>query len=222
MMISEAVTQEQIETVFDGIEPVFSVYGPPAAAAIGVVTLAFSTDPVARWMYPNPSEYLKHFPEFIRAFAGRSFEKGSAYLSPDAAGAALWLRPEVEPDEDLLIGLFWSSTSERVQRDLFPMFEQMGAYHPKTPHWYLPMIGVDTAQQGRGIGASLMQHALANCDADGLPAYLESSNPRNISLYERFGFEVVGTIQVGDAPPLYPMLRQPQRAWEEDIFKTKS
>lgn len=221
-MISEAITKEQIDVPFDGIEPVYSIYSPKAAAAIGVITIAFSTDPIARWVYPDPDEYLRHFPEFVRAFAGRSFEKGSAYLAPDAAGAALWLPPNVEPEEDRLIGLFWASTTDAVQQDLFPMFEQMGSFHPKTPHWYLPMIGVETQQQGKGIGASLMQHALANCDADGLPAYLESSNPRNIPLYERFGFEVIGTIQVGASPPMYPMLRKPQRNWDEDLFVTKS
>lgn len=221
-MISEAITEEQIDVPYDGIEPVYSIYSPQAAAAIGVITIAFSTDPIARWVYPDPDEYLRHFPEFIRAFAGKSFEKGSAYLAPEAAGAALWLPPNVESDEDRLIGLFWSSTTDAVQQDLFPMFEQMGNFHPKTPHWYLPMIGVETQQQGKGIGASLMQHSLANCDADGLPAYLESSNPRNIPLYERFGFEVIGTIQVGASPPMYPMLRKPQRAWDQDLFVTKS
>ena len=46
-------------------------------------------------------------------------------------------------------------------------------------------------------------------DEDGTPAYLESSNPVNISLYQRHGFEVLGTIQVGTSPPITPMLRQP-------------
>lgn len=52
-----------------------------------------------------------------------------------------------------------------------------------------------------------MQHALAACDRDGAPAYLESSNPRNIALYRRCGFEILGTIHAGSAPPVTPMLR---------------
>jgi hypothetical protein len=48
------------------------------------------------------------------------------------------------------------------------------------------------------------------CDRAGLAAYLESTNPRNISLYVRFGFEIVGTIQVGSSPPIFPMRRKPQ------------
>jgi ribosomal protein S18 acetylase RimI-like enzyme len=54
-----------------------------------------------------------------------------------------------------------------------------------------------------------MRHAVARCDQEGLPAYLESSNPRNISLYRRHGFEVMGEIQIGAAPIVTPMLRRP-------------
>ena len=69
--------------------------------------------------------------------------------------------------------------------------------HPTEPHWYLPMIAMDPALQSRGYGSALLRAALARCDEDGLPAYLESSNPRNISIYRRHGFEATGTIQVG-------------------------
>jgi hypothetical protein len=39
---------------------------------------------------------------------------------------------------------------------------------------------------------------------------LESSNPKNISLYLRHGFEVIGEIQVGSSPVVTPMIRNPQ------------
>ena len=53
-----------------------------------------------------------------------------------------------------------------------------------------------------------MRHALARCDRDGKAAFLESSNPKNVSFYERHGFEVLGRIQVGTSPTLFPMLRK--------------
>ena len=56
-----------------------------------------------------------------------------------------------------------------------------------------------------------MRHALRRCDDDGLIAYLESSNPRNLSLYERHGFEIMGQIQAGTSPTLYPMVREARR-----------
>jgi ribosomal protein S18 acetylase RimI-like enzyme len=75
-------------------------------------------------------------------------------------------------------------------------------------HWHLPMIGVLPGLQGRGLGSALLHHALAHIDRTRLPAYLESSSERNVPLYLRHGFEVMGIIQVGSSPPIFPMIRQ--------------
>jgi ribosomal protein S18 acetylase RimI-like enzyme len=182
-----------------------------AAPAIAVVVLAFGADPAARWAWPDPNQYLTHFPGFVGAFGGNAFAHGSAYYVDGYAGAALWLPPEVHPDEDALITLLQRTGSAQAQKDGFAVFEQMGRYHPREPHWYLPLIGVDPLHQGKGYGAALMQHALIPCDRDHTLAYLESSNPKNIPLYERHGFELLGTIQVGASPPIFPMLRTPRR-----------
>lgn len=91
------------------------------------------------------------------------------------------------------------------------VFEKMGSYHPKEPHWYLPLLGVDPLHHGEGLGSALMEHALGRCDQDHKSAYLESSNQKNIPFYERHGFEVLGKIQVSTMPPLYPMLRKPRK-----------
>jgi len=177
------------------------------AAVIAVVVLAFSADPAARWTWPDPDQYLRHFPSLVRAFGGKAFAYGSAHFVDGYAGAALWLPPEVHPDEDALITLLQRTVAAQVQQDAFAVFEQMGRYHPQEPHWYLPLIGVDPPQQGTGHGSALLQHALVPCDRDHTPAYLESSNPKNIPLYARHGFEILGTIQVGTSPPIFPMLR---------------
>jgi ribosomal protein S18 acetylase RimI-like enzyme len=180
------------------------------AAVIDVVTLAFSTDPVARWIYPNPYQYVTHMPPFVKAFGGKAFAHGSAYYVDGYAGAALWLPPEVHPDEAELVSWIQRTVSVWVQDELLAVFEQMGNAHPKEPHWYLPLIGVEAIHQGYRYGSALMEHALVPCDRDQTLAYLESSNPRNISLYQRHGFEILGTIQVGTSPPLFPMVRKPR------------
>jgi ribosomal protein S18 acetylase RimI-like enzyme len=83
----------------------------------------------------------------------------------------------------------------------------MAAYHPRELHWYLPTIGVQPHLHRVGLGSALLAETLRRCDQEHLPAYLESSNPANTALYQRFGFEALGIIRVGHSPPMLPMLR---------------
>ncbi len=184
-----------------------SVAAADEGRAIGAIVLAFVADPVARWSWPDPHQYLTHMPRLVRAFGGNAFAHGSAYCTDGCVGAALWLPPGVRPDEERLTEIMGTTVSVSIRDDVFGVFEQMGKYHPSEPHWYLPLIGVDPAHQGKGHGDALMSYAVERCDRDHVPAYLESTNPRNMSLYRRHGFEALGTIQVGTSPPLVPMLR---------------
>jgi GNAT superfamily N-acetyltransferase len=109
------------------------------------------------------------------------------------------------------VALLQRSIPEENQPEIFAFMEQMDSSHPFEPHWYLPMIGVDPGKQGNGYGSALLKHALARCDRDDKLAYLEASSPKSVPLYRRHGFDLVGTIQVGSSPPLFPMLREPRR-----------
>jgi ribosomal protein S18 acetylase RimI-like enzyme len=185
------------------------------APAIETVVLAFVADPVTRWVWPRADQYLSAMPRFVRAFGGNAFARGGAYCSGEYSGAALWLPPDVHPDGDRLDEIMESTASPAAREAGSALFEQMATYHPKEPHWYLPLIGVDPAQQGKGHGDALMRYALERFDRDEVPAYLESTNPRNISLYLRHGFEALGTIQAGSSPTLVPMVRRRHRALAE-------
>jgi ribosomal protein S18 acetylase RimI-like enzyme len=93
---------------------------------------------------------------------------------------------------------------------VFSLFEQTDRYQPKEPCWHLVVIAVDPSQQGKGIGAALLDRGLQQCDRDDIPAYLESTNPANLSLYMRHGFEQIGLIETEGAPQLFPMVRTPR------------
>lgn len=181
------------------------------SSMVATITMAFSSDPIARWVYPKAADYYRWFPAFIRAFAGCSIDDRTAIATTNYSGVALWLGPEAHPDEDAMVRIVEESLPSKRQADLFEMFEKMDAGHPDEPHWYLPMIGVDTVKQNSGIGTGLMKLALERSDKEGLAAYLESSNPRNIPLYQRCGFEAIDEIRVADSPPLTRMLREPKR-----------
>ena len=179
-----------------------------AERTVAVIVLAFASDPAARWTFPDAATYLTHFPAVVRAFGGNAFAHGAAHHVEDFAGAALWLPPGVHPDQDTMAAIVQQAVAPERQGEVVAVFERMGSCHPAEPHWYLPLIGVDPAHQRLGHGSALLAHALRRCDEDHLPAYLESSNPANIPLYERHGFEVIDTIQIGASPPIVPMLRQ--------------
>ncbi|HWP66515.1 MAG TPA: GNAT family N-acetyltransferase [Candidatus Limnocylindria bacterium] len=177
---------------------------------ISTIVAAFITDPLTRFAWPSPHEHLSAMPLATREFAGRSFEHGTAYVSAGLHGAAPWLPPGVYPNGEALEAVFRSTVAADRLDDLLGTFEQMGRWHPDEPHWYLPLIGVEPVAQGRGLGSEFPRHAVARCDETSTPAYLESSNPRNIPLYQRFGFEILGEIGVGKAPVVTPMLRRPR------------
>jgi ribosomal protein S18 acetylase RimI-like enzyme len=177
------------------------------ARAYAPLILAFVTDPAERWLYPDAQQYLTHFPRFLAAFGGRAFDEKTAWQLRDFAAVALWLPPGAQPDGDAIVTVLTESVAIDKHEDLFSTLEQMDAKHPTYPHWYLPWFGVDPALQGQGVGSVLMTRCLAIVDEDHLPAYLESPNPRNISFYERHGFEVVARTHAGDAPVITMMLR---------------
>jgi GNAT superfamily N-acetyltransferase len=178
--------------------------------ALAALVLAFTTDPAVRWMYPDAHQFRIFFPRFARAFGGKAFTLGTAHHIEDYRGAALWLPPGVGSDDDALVPLIAETVAPERLGDVFSIFEQMGAFHPVVPHWYLPLMGVDPVHQNQGLGSALLSQMLSAFDQEGAIAYLEASHPRNVPFYERHGFEVRGQIQAGDSPTLFAMAREPR------------
>jgi hypothetical protein len=122
---------------------------------IDVQGLAFSADPVMRWLFQDSQTYLHHFPAFAEAFGSRAFEHSMAWIAGDFGGAQMWLPPGVESDGERLESIVTEGVATARRDTIFTMMEEMA----------------------------------------------------NVPLYERHGFRVVKTIQIDDAPPFFPMLR---------------
>ncbi len=182
------------------------------SSVISTIVLGFVADPMARWVWRNSSQYLRVMPPFVDAFGGRAFEHGTADIAEGVRAAALWLPPGVEPDEAKMDAIMEETLRPEISEDIAVVMKGMAEHHPREPHWYLPLVAADPNWIGQGLGSLLMKHALRRCDEEGVAAYLESSNPRNISFYERHGFKIVGKIQSGSSPVLTPMLRPASRA----------
>ena len=175
--------------------------------AIATLITAFANDAVTRWFMPDAHMYVTYWPRLTQLIAGQAFTSGTADEIDDHGGVALWLAPGVSSDDDAVGALAAEAIPEERQDEVFAFMMQIAEYHPKEPHWYLALLGVDPMKQGRGHGSALLDSALQRCDRDGLPAYLEASSPRNKVLYARHGFEEIGVIQAGTSPPMFPMLR---------------
>ena len=87
--------------------------------------------------------------------------------------------------------------------------EGMALRKKKDPHYYLFAIGTTPASRGQGVGDKIMKAGLKVVDKNGMPAYLESSKPSNITFYRRYGFEVVEEFSpTKGCPPLWLMWRE--------------
>lgn len=180
------------------------------ARAIGTLVSAFLDDPVERWLFPEPQQYVAHFPRFVAAFGGSAFAQQTAWALGDFDAVALWIPPRSEPDASAIVEVLSQSVAAERHDDMFSVLEQMDAAHPKYPHWYLPWLGVDPTSQGKGLGGQLLRQCLGVVDGDHLPAFLETPNPRTVPFYERHGFAVTSSAQAGTCPPVTSMLRAPR------------
>ena len=177
---------------------------------LATTVLAFCTDPFVRWAAPDPHRYLTRYPTLFNVFIRKALEHQTVYCAEGFSGVAVWLPPQAQLDEQDIGLAIQSLGVSPLQEMAGSLFEQFMGFHPQQPHWYLPLMGVEPSHQRQGVGSALLKHALMACDRDQTVAYLEASSAQNLALYERHGFEVLGTIQAGDSPPIYPMVRAPR------------
>ena len=177
------------------------------ARVLATLTTAFAADPFIRWLFPEAQQFLTCFPQILSCFAGGAFEHDSAQRTADFGAAALWLHPGVHPDEAGLAAVVTEGIAPQRHEEVFAVLQQIGTAHPEVEHWYLAVLGVDPCCRGKGYGSALLARGLAACDRSRVAAYLETANPANLPFYRKFGFEVIGEIQVGGAPSLTRLLR---------------
>jgi GNAT superfamily N-acetyltransferase len=130
-----------------------------------------------------------------------AFPQDETRMTGDGAAAAVWVPPPGRGQESawqrlrllppLIRFLGWRTAS------VLGGLNRMEERHPHDPpHWYLFILGTEQAAQGQGLESALLAHMLARVDADGMPAYLESSNQRNLAFYGRHGVEMTSEVVI--------------------------
>jgi GNAT superfamily N-acetyltransferase len=176
-----------------------------------ILAAGFGHDPVLTWVFHEPDRQRKlgSFFEFLAREA--LVPLGATYLIPGSCAA--WTPPDAPPwpaerGERFTATLRTVCTADDLDR-LGILDAAVQEQHPPEPIWYLGVIATVPAMQGRGLASALLRESLSVVDADGSPAYLESTNPRNIPLYQRNGFDSIGRIDLPDGPSLTRMWRDP-------------
>jgi len=184
-----------------------------ASLAAEILASAFVDDPTMAWVFPDDRHRkLRALFGFMVDDALEGLE--SVHVLDDRAAAA-WTPPGTPPWDDARNERFIAHVAEVFHADdldrLAALDAASQAAHPKEPHWYLGILGARPEAQGTGAGTELLGRTLQLVDRDRLPAYLESSNPRNLTLYLRHGFEVTGDIPIEGGPSMTAMWRPAQR-----------
>jgi len=156
---------------------------------------AFAADPAVRFFFPDDDSY----PGQAAAFAGHLFDRrvarGTVWIVDGGHAVSMWDRP-VDADPD-------PAADARVRGLAGDASDRLAAYEaavhtalPTTPHWYLGVLATHPDHAGRRWGRAVMSAGLAEAAAAGLPSYLETTNPGNVDLYRRAGWDVVETVTV--------------------------
>jgi ribosomal protein S18 acetylase RimI-like enzyme len=174
--------------------------------AIGeALARAFEHDPLWGWAFEGASRERKlaSLESVFGFFVGAALDLGWVRVTDGVEAVALWIppgSPEMPPaDEERLPSVIADACepapAARVG-ELLGAFERNHPHEP--PHYYLSLLATHPDHAGQGLGAGLVADNLAEIDAADppAPAFLESSNPRNLARYERLGFRPTRTLEL--------------------------
>jgi ribosomal protein S18 acetylase RimI-like enzyme len=187
-----------------------------AQTAGAVLGRAFATDPLWAWLLGGRGQEEQRLARVFTALARSAVRTDGAQVltAADRTGAALWLPPGSWKAPPLDVLRSGPQLTRALGRNVLRALRVLAAVerqHPPQPHWYLEALGVVPQVRSRGIGPTLLRPVLDRCDAERVPAYLESSNARNVPFYERHGFVARAPLDVpAGCPVLTPMWREPQ------------
>ena len=178
----------------------------------------FQNDPMMKYLAVDTTDMIKKTTPFYRANIRLGFTDGEVYTLPSLEGIAVWLKPG---NTDFTFGQFLRSglltatfsmglkSFGRLMRSA-SFFDDVKKKAISGPHWVLVFLGVDPIHQNKGLGGHLIQPILAKADAEGLSCYLDSTNKRNLTFYQRHGFKIAANVKVPKGgPEIWAMVRQP-------------
>ena len=182
---------------------------------VEILVSAFYDDPTWSWAFPDPSKRAGQHRRLWGLFVEGAIRFPWVWLTRGDTATSVWIPPN-ETDlsyeqeaalEPLLVEMLGSRASRVLEG--VEMFDQA---HPRgVPHFFLSLLGTSPEHRGHAYGLRLLAANLRQVDEAGLPSYLEASNPVNVPLYMRYGFEVLGSFTLPEGgPEVFTMWRDPK------------
>jgi ribosomal protein S18 acetylase RimI-like enzyme len=171
-----------------------------AEHAGALLAAAFSNDPVAVYMLPEPDARRRLLPWHFTALVRYGLLFGQVYTTTGThRGVAVWLPPgntEMTPERLSTAGMDQAPAVLGIKpwerfMGVLEFMENLHANAMPDDHWYLAAIGVDPNAAGTGLGSELLKPVLKVADAQGKSCYLETALGDNKPFYEKHGFVVV-------------------------------
>ena len=178
-----------------------------------ILGAAFDDDPIINWVVRQDERRSEAIETLFREVGRHAYlPEGECYITADGAGSALWRPPDVPEPEPPELAPVWGEILDPLRPDNSnTLGDAMNEQHPTETHFYLFAIGVLPEGQRSGTGSALMRAVLDRCDRERIPAYLENTNERNQSFYERHGFKTTERVDLPDGgPSFWSMWREPQ------------
>jgi GNAT superfamily N-acetyltransferase len=168
--------------------------GSDAAAVAEAIAGAFATDPVWEVALRRRDGSIDHHVDHWRRYVDAAIPGGWVWLTEGGEAASVWIAPgehEMTPAQEASLAVEladWLGPDGRD--DYLDLTSRFADAHPASPpHYSLSLLATHPAQRGRGLGMALLRANLELIDAEGMPAYLESTNPANDARYAGVGFE---------------------------------
>jgi ribosomal protein S18 acetylase RimI-like enzyme len=185
-----------------------------APISVDILVDAFYDDPTWSWVFPDPDRRRSQQGLLWRALVDGAMRYESVWLNDDATATAVWIPPggtEMTPEREaeLMADFAEVLSPDELARvpGVMTAFDEAHPHHE--PHFTLSLLGTRTTHRGEGRGLRLLKDTLTVVDAAGMPAYLEASNPANIALYQRYGFERFGSFTLPGGATVTTMWRRP-------------
>jgi GNAT superfamily N-acetyltransferase len=169
-------------------------------AVTDTIALAFATDPVWQVALEAGGVTGVELRRFWRFYVEGARRYDTAFTGADAGTVSIWIPPggtELSEEQEVEIRHLAELMlpPERVTA-LFELWDRFDAARPHDqPHAYLTLLATRPDNAGHGHGQAHLATDLVRWDAEGLPTYLESSNPGNDHRYQRQGYVPVGRFE---------------------------